>query len=67
MNILFIGRYGGSYCWATGRTEFHSFELLAKKVPWKFPNNPGYCKGKGLFSVKWQHGPNSEDNTYISH
>lgn len=52
MNILFIGRYGGSYCWATGRTELHSFELLAKKVPWKFPNNPGYCKEKGLFSVK---------------
>jgi hypothetical protein len=34
------------------RTGVYSTELLAKKVPWKSPNNPGYCQENRWLSIK---------------
>lgn len=41
---------------SSGGTGFHSNELLAKEVPWKF-SNPGCCQNKGLLSANLQCRP----------
>lgn len=41
---------------SSGGTGFHSNELSAKGVPWKF-NNPGCCQDKGLLSANLQRSP----------
>lgn len=48
-------------------TGFHSIELLAKGVPWKSPNNSGYCQNDGLLSLQTHLGPTAEHNSQTIH
>lgn len=43
--------------------RLHLIELLAKRVPWKPPNNPNYCQDCGLFFTNGWQGPVAEYNT----
>lgn len=47
-----IGHLSSSKEAVRAKTNFHPVELLAKRVLYEFPNNPGYCQGNKLLPTK---------------
>jgi hypothetical protein len=50
-------------------TRLYSFELLAKRVPWKSPNNSGYGKDHRLLTEKktWLESSIAKENSHTTH